>query len=78
MKLSEIVEYCSDAADYHADSMLDEGEFHPDWHAVRDMKFAELVAEECASLLVPVAEMCSESRTLRFGADLIRKQFGIK
>jgi len=43
-----------EAADEYADNKLGKGEFHPDWHDVRDERFANLVAakvrKECAEL----------------------------
>lgn len=47
----DLVEYCSQAANDFADDLLDEGEFHPDWHSVRDMKFAELIAETLVDMI---------------------------
>lgn len=36
------------AADDYADQKLQmRGEYHPDWHDVRDLKFAELIVREC-------------------------------
>ena len=34
----------ADEADAYADEKLGKGEFHPDWHEVRDERFAQLVA----------------------------------
>lgn len=34
-------------ADEYADATLSPGEFHPDWHDVRDEKFAKLIVQEC-------------------------------
>ena len=43
-----------EAADKYADNKLGWGEFHPDWHDVRDEWFANLVSakvrKECAEL----------------------------
>jgi hypothetical protein len=39
----DIIRMAQEADDY-ADMKLGKGEFHPDWHDVRDEKFAELVA----------------------------------
>jgi len=52
MTKEEIIEL-SDKADVEADKVLNMvGEYHPDWHTVRDEIFAKLVAEkereECA------------------------------
>jgi hypothetical protein len=43
-----------EAADEYADNKLGKGEFHPDWHDVRDEWFADLVSakvrKECAAI----------------------------
>lgn len=41
-------------ADEYADAALSPGEFHPDWHDVRDVRFAILIVQECISLIEPV------------------------
>lgn len=33
-------------ADKYADVTLSPGEFHPDWHDVRDARFAELIVRQ--------------------------------
>ena len=38
-------------ADDYADAILSPGEFHPDWHDVRDVKFAELLINECIGVV---------------------------
>jgi len=53
MTRDDIIRMSQEADDY-ADNILCKGEFHPDWHDVRDHRFAELVAaaerEECAKV----------------------------
>jgi hypothetical protein len=54
MKQDEIIEM-ADKADAEADNVLNmKGEYHPNWHQVRDEIFAKLVAakerEACAKL----------------------------
>jgi hypothetical protein len=54
MTEDEIIEL-ADKADAEADKLLNmKGEFHPNWHEVRDEIFAKLVAEKeregCASI----------------------------
>jgi len=54
MTQDEIIEM-ADKADAEADNVLNmKGEYHPNWHQVRDEIFAKLVAakerEECAKL----------------------------
>jgi len=46
MTKEEIIEL-SDKADVEADKVLNMmGEYHPDWHTVRDEIFAKLIAEK--------------------------------
>ena len=53
MTKEDILELAQEADEY-ADNKLGKGEFHPDWHDVRDEWFADLVAakvrKECAEL----------------------------
>lgn len=45
MGVDEIIRMADEADDY-ADSVIQmPGEYHPDWHTVRDERFAALVAE---------------------------------
>ena len=47
--MNERIRELGDLADELADEQIDcIGEYHPDWHSVRDQKFAELIARECA------------------------------
>ena len=55
MTQDEIIEM-ADKADEEADNVLNmKGEYHPNWHQVRDEAFAKLVAERereaCAKLI---------------------------
>ena len=64
----------AEQADLFADSkLLMKGEFHPDWHDIRDEKFAELIVRECAKL----ADKESSYPYSSYGL-LIREQFGVK
>jgi len=48
----KLVETFSELADLYADEKTDmPGEYHPDWHQVRDSYFAELLVRECAKFL---------------------------
>ena len=42
---SEIIRMAREADDYADDFIQMPGEYHPDWHTVRDERFAALVAE---------------------------------
>ena len=45
--MNDRIEKLSEQADDYADDYLGTpGEFHPNWHTVRDNKFAELIIEE--------------------------------
>lgn len=77
-------------ADRFADDTIQmPGEFHPDWHNVRDQKFAELIINECAKLCdnteiivhdrfknVSVEDIVKE--TANEISDIIKLYFGIK
>jgi hypothetical protein len=62
MTQDEIIEM-ADKADAEADKVLNmKGEFHPNWHQVRDEAFAKLVAEKereaCANIVEENANKC--------------------
>jgi len=66
MTKDEIIEM-ADKADEEADKVLNmKGEYHPNWHQVRDEIFAKLVAERereaCAAI-------CDELHKARVGKD---------
>ena len=46
----KIKEFIEQADDYADDYLGVPGEFHPNWHTVRDNKFAELIVRECAKV----------------------------
>lgn len=64
------------AADDYADAKLQmPGEYHPDWHDVRDLRFAELIVQECCQALNPMLrDMISRGQ----GVEAIKKHFGVK
>ena len=43
-KIRELAEQADELADNEIQML---GEYHPDWHTIRDKKFAELIVEEC-------------------------------
>ena len=46
--MNERIRQLAEQADEYADTKLQmPGEYHPDWHDVRDEKFAELIVREC-------------------------------
>jgi hypothetical protein len=46
--MNERIKQLAEQADEYADTKLQmPGEYHPDWHDVRDEKFAELIVKEC-------------------------------
>lgn len=50
--MNERILELAQAADDYADQKLQmRGEYHPDWHDVRDLKFAELIVQECNYLI---------------------------
>ena len=46
--MNERIRLFAEQADNFADDKIQmPGEYHPDWHDVRDEKFAELIVQEC-------------------------------
>ena len=77
MNRDDIVRF-GEQADEAADRKIKmRGEYHPDWHAVRDQKFAALVAaaerEACAKVCELVArEIDDTNGTATYCANAIR------
>ena len=60
MDIKEIALRIGEEADEYADAKLQsKGEFHPNWHTVRDEYFAEALIAEIAKQNEPVAEVLS-------------------
>ena len=50
--MNEPIQKFAEQADLFADSKLQmKGEYHPDWHDIRDEKFAELIVKDCIDLV---------------------------
>ncbi|CAB4163829.1 hypothetical protein UFOVP1146_185 [uncultured Caudovirales phage] len=46
--MNERIRQLAELADEYTDNKIQmPGEYHPDWHDVRDEKFAKLIVEEC-------------------------------
>ena len=81
--MNELIHKLAEQADEYADTKLQmPGEYHPDWHDVRDEKFAELIVRECV--------IRAEREWIRNGPDTehnraitsviksIKEHFGVK
>lgn len=50
--MNERINSLAEQADEFADNEIRmPGEYHPDWHNVRDQKFAELIVRECIEVI---------------------------
>jgi hypothetical protein len=50
--MNERILELAEQADLFADSKLQmKGEYHPDWHGIRDKKFSELIVRECINIV---------------------------
>ena len=50
--MNERIRELAEQADEYTDTKLQTpGEYHPDWHDVRDQKFAALIVKECMGIL---------------------------
>jgi hypothetical protein len=55
--MNELIQEFAEQADLFADSKLQmKGEYHPDWHDIRDKKFAELIIQECENYILSEVE----------------------
>ena len=49
--MNERIRQLAELADEYTDNKIQmPGEYHPDWHDVRDEKFAELIVKECVAI----------------------------
>jgi hypothetical protein len=72
--MNTLIAKFSDQADEYADNKIQmRGEYHPDWHQIRDTKFAELIVQECAE----VAGCNNHVSGFALG-DLIQEHFKVK
>ena len=45
-----IKELAEQADDFTDNEIQMQGEYHPDWHDIRDQKFAQLIVKECVNI----------------------------
>ena len=49
--MNKRIRQLAEQADEYTDNKIQQpGEYHPDWHDIRDQKFAELIVKECIEL----------------------------
>ena len=49
--MNKNIKLLAEQADEFADNEIQmQGEYHPDWHNIRDQKFAELIVRACADV----------------------------
>jgi hypothetical protein len=54
--MNERIRKLAEQADDYADNKIQmPGEYHPDWHDIRDEKFAELIIRECITQCEQIA-----------------------
>ena len=76
--MNERIKELAVQADEYADYKLQmPGEYDPDWHDVRDEKFAELIVRECAEFVRYKAEKAMSQEILYVGNDLL-EHFGVE
>ena len=71
--MNERIKELAEQADNFADNKIQmPGEYHPDWHDVRDEKFAELIVRECmkvSNLSLSKHELPSDKIAEHFGVE---------
>ncbi len=65
--MNERIRKLAEEADEYADATLSPGEFHPDWHDVRDARFAILIIAECIKQCTRVSVQAKHWDYLRNG-----------
>jgi hypothetical protein len=78
--MNEKIERIADEADLYADNYLSSrGEYHPDWHTVRDRKFAELIVKDCIKVVYDNVEVALDATgNVVFEDELLKKHFGVE
>jgi len=71
--VNERIKELAEQADKYTDNKIqNHGEYHPDWHDIRDQKFAELIIQECLNIC---EEMGDNGKDGHYCADKIAKTF---
>ena len=68
-----IKELAEQADDYTDNKIQQPGEYHPDWHDVRDQKFAELIMRETFNWVVDNVGLMEETEW-----HSLKKHFGVE
>ena len=72
--MNERIKELAEQADEYADYKLQmPGEYDPDWHDVRDEKFAELIVRECCDTFVELRTRPADLAVLD-----VKKHFGVE
>jgi hypothetical protein len=70
--MNERIKELAEQADDYADNKIQmPGEYHPDWHDIRDEKFAELIVAECIDVV-------GKATASPNGYQALMKHFGIE
>jgi hypothetical protein len=73
--MNKRIQELAEQADEYTDNKIQQpGEYHPDWHDIRDQKFAELIAKECIELNRQELSFSAFARML----DKYDEHFGVK
>jgi hypothetical protein len=73
--MNERIKQLAEQADDYADNKIQmPGEYHPDWHDIRDEKFAELIVRECIGIVKqrwinPDEDVIAEEIKQHFGVE---------
>ena len=79
--MNERIKELAEQADEYADTKLQmPGEYHSDWHDVRDEKFSELIVQECIETLNKrfMGDLNREDMEVRRCIDDVKKHFGVE
>jgi hypothetical protein len=73
--MNERIKLLAEQADEYADNKIQmPGEYHPDWHDIRDENFAELIIQECIGIvkqgwISPDEDVIAEEIKEHFGVE---------
>ena len=78
--MNERIQQLAEQADNFADNKIQmPGEYHPDWHDVRDEKLAELIVQDCIDIISPyTVKMSRPGEEYLHPITEIKKHFGVK
>ena len=70
--MNRVIGQLAEQADEYTDNKIQQpGEYHPDWHDIRDEKFAELIVRKCISEVAMMGVVQYENEDIAWAVNMI-------